>query len=228
MQPEWLPNWLSLILDWMHQEQALVAGLLALIGAGTTVFFLRQQIEFQERQWLDTIKRRDRANRASLPLALSELVDYCLDSYSVCKLIYSNHEKYQNSPPSLAAPNIPEKAIEVLVSTVEDSLRDDVSKASSDILNKIQVAHVRLKNSIDTVSSASNIGNINNKDAYALRAFEAEELRAHIEALFEYSRGEKDGPAPIRDKADAERVFRFGKPAGEFEAKVAEYINAFW
>ncbi|MEZ5920276.1 MAG: hypothetical protein R3C60_02885 [Parvularculaceae bacterium] len=228
MQPEWLPTWLSVILDWMHQEQALVAGVLALIGAGATVCVLRRQIKIQERQWLDAQERRDRASRARLPLALSDLVDYCLESYSICKLIYCNYEKYKNSPPSLTAPNLPGKAIEVLASAVEESLQGDVSKSSSEILNKLQVAHIRLKNSIDTVSSASHIGNINDQKAYALRAFEIEELRAHIETLFEYARGEKDTPTPIRSKVDAERVFRFGKPDGEFEAKVVEFIEAYW
>lgn len=129
MQPDWLPQWLSYLLDWAHQEQAILAGILALIGAGFTVIYLKRQISVQERHWEDEKSRRLRARRARLPLALSEMVDYCSSYYSVCRTVFCQYTKIESREEVLASPELPAGAIEILVETLEQSLEEDVSKA---------------------------------------------------------------------------------------------------
>lgn len=228
MQPDWIPHWLSLILNWIHEEQTLVAGMLALIGAYATVQIIRQQINTQKEQWDNERDRRHLANRARLPLALSEIVDYSLRAYSICRhifYIYSSATRESNTPDP---PQLPERALEVLATAIENATQEDLRNALIEILSEIQVMHSRLTGSLGSFPAARHIGGLNNRDAFAYRAFEAELMRARTERLFEYARNVENRVSILRNKKDAEECFTFGKPQEEFENKVAEYIRAYW
>ncbi|MEZ5981727.1 MAG: hypothetical protein R3C54_05400 [Parvularculaceae bacterium] len=229
MQSNSLPAWLSYLLEWAHQEQALIAGLLALLGAWLTVWQIRKQIAVQQAQWEYEKAQRQKSSRARLPLALSEIVDYCLNSYSICRQMFCRYEDYKKNgliPPTLA--RLPSHALEVLAEGVRDTQHEDVSAALIEILSEIQSVSVRVRNSVDTVTSNRTLININNREAFALRAVELEELRARTEGLFEYARFEREDVRPLRGKVEALKTYKFGNVEDEFRQQVAEYIETRW
>lgn len=228
MQPDWIPQWLSLILEWIHQEQSLIAGMLALAGAYLTVRAVRRQINLQKKQWDDERDRRHLANRARLPLALSDIVDYTLSAYSICRHIFQTYSSATNASDSLAPPQLPSRALEVLATTVEYAIQEDLKLALVQLLSEIQVMHARLVASVYAYSPAGRHAGLNDRNAYAYRAYEAELLRARSERIFEYARNENERISPLRSKLDAEHTFCFGKPSGEFEQQVTEYIRTYW
>lgn len=63
------------LFDW----QTLVAGVLALIGAGATVYYIHLQIKQVEYLEVARRSREEMAARAVLPLALSQIVKYAVD-----------------------------------------------------------------------------------------------------------------------------------------------------
>jgi len=227
MQPNWLPDWLSWILEWMHQEQALVAGLLALAGAVSTVIVVRKQIGLQEEQWRIERENREKATRAKLPIALSEIVDYCNDAYSHSSRAFFQFENVNTAYEPLNPPALPKDSIEVLAKFIEHSSNELVSKAMQELLREVQVVHARVSVSLSNFRSGQLRG-INNRRAYADRAADAELLRVQTEQLFEYARQVRNGPRPWKTVADAETSFFFGRERNEFNNLVWRSVSMAW
>lgn len=227
MQPEWLPEWLSWILEWMHQEQALVAGLLALAGAVATVIVIRKQIGLQEEQWRIERENREKAAKAKLPIALSEIVDYCNDAYSRSRRAFFQYENVNTEYEPLGLPVLPKDSIEVLAKFIEHSSNELVTNAVQELLGEVQVVHARVSTSLSNFRG-ERLRGINNRRAYADRAADAELLRVRTERLFEYARQERNDPTPWKSVEDAETSFFFGRERNEFNNLVWRTVSMAW
>ena len=219
LQPDWLPHWLSWLLEWAHQEQSLIAGILAFFAAAVTACFLYLQIKQQKERWKREEKRRELAVRARLPFALSEIVDFCSEGYVRSRHAYLQFENTATAFQPIDVPTLPSRAIVLLGSLVEISSIDSIRDAAQQVLKELQVVHSRLSASFRSYRGAG-VGGINSKDAYADRAADCEYLRILTERLFEYSRGEREKPTPFQGIADAERVFFFAREKDEFSDRV--------
>ena len=125
--------------DW----QTLIAALLALAGAWLTVKKIGDQIR-QTEQLADSARsRQERATKAVLPLALSELSRYAQD----CILLVNRFITEQRSTGLLTteAPRAPADVIRVLQDSVRYSGADVASQIAV-LLGKIQVQQARLGN----------------------------------------------------------------------------------
>lgn len=92
------------LFDW----QTLVAGVLALIGAGATVYYIHLQIKQVEYLEVARRSREEMAARAVLPLAFSQIVKYAVDCIKQI-------EEHSSRPGGRAGNPIPDGMVAVSV-----------------------------------------------------------------------------------------------------------------
>lgn len=228
MQPHWIPDWLSYWLHWAHQEQALLAGMLALLGAGATVWVLYKQIAQQGAQWERSVRRQFRASRAKLPWALSDVTEYTRDVFEKCQNIYERFDEIVPQQMLPAKPTLPTRAIEVIAENIETSDHDEVAKALEEVLSKLQINYARLSETFRKLGREPEVGNVNDKPALAHRGFEAYLLEAYASRLFEYARSARDEPKPLWPKNEAVLGFNFDGESGEYHDEVLKLIKSYW
>jgi len=135
--------WLCTFVAFLDHWQTLIAGVLALLGAGLTVWIVHRQIRQTTKSEEKRRLREEQAARAVLPLALSELAQYADD----CIRLIAPHIPANGDPPEFpkdfVVPRIPEGTIEPL----RDCARyadANIARQIHTMLGKLQVQHSRL------------------------------------------------------------------------------------
>jgi hypothetical protein len=150
-----IPAKLFLGNDGRLQWETLVTGLSALAAAAWTVRKLSQQIRLTEKIENDHRRRRERAARALLPLALAEFVDYataCMTSFRGLARYLPLDGGFDRETAAEAAsrwitPKLSENALIVLRECTE--LADDApAEAIGGLLRQYQVQRARMENNI--------------------------------------------------------------------------------
>lgn len=89
--------------------------------------------------------------------------------------------------------------------------------------------HARLSSSLGSIPVSRRVGNVNDKNAFALRAYEAELLRARVECMFEYARNIRNIVRNLRGPKEAQSAFEFThRNEDDFGQLVEKYILAHW
>ena len=205
LQPDWVSGWFSYLLEWVHQEQAIIAGMLALCVGFLTVRAIQTQINEQREYWKDEKDRNLRAQRARLVFALSEFIDYNKICYQLCANVYERCDSItQDDQDSLEMPALPVNALEVSFTVLSQTLPDDVVSRLQSVLVDIQVYHSRLSGGVSTLRfTGKRIGGVNYRSAFVERAAESIYFDYLVGSLFDFARNEAIGAS---DLPTAERV----------------------
>lgn len=174
---DWWPAISQHAFDW----QTLIAGFLALVGAGWTVRGLRAQIRQTDQLAENRRSREELAARAVLPLALSDMSGYARDCIQLLS-IYVTGEK----PVVPADLEIPRTSPDS-VGTFRDCARFADPKVATKIhalLSTVQVQQARLRSLIRR-SRGKRMSVEKGVDAM----IDAAEVHAKNDDLFEYARG---------------------------------------
>jgi hypothetical protein len=185
--------------------QTLIAGLLALIGAGWTVRNIRRQIEQTDDLERKRQQRDERAARAALPLALNELTQYCDDCIRLLvRYVPAKRGESEIVEPTLSAPAVPDG----IISTFQAIARNEdtgIANEVAGVLSRLQIQSARLRGLV-LRSIAEGRGRMSFQEGcYCI--FDAADLHAHANRLFGYPR-DLDGLRKFATEAELKSALR--------------------
>jgi len=175
----------------IYNYQTLISGLLAVVGAITTVFFINRQIRQANSQETERRRRSDFAARAMMPAALSELCQYSQKCASALVPLIENAPTTQVSVSASIRdfPAIPDDALLVLRECIEFG-SEAVAENIADLIRKLQVQSSRLGGEVWLSESGNTIVPPILIDC----VLDALEIYARSTSLFPYARREQDDP----------------------------------
>ena len=140
---------------WFYHYQSLIAGVLALLGAGIGAWFLQAQIR---QTWKVEASRRDRkraALRAVGPLALATIFEYAKSSAASLRELHGKCRGEHGVLPTTgvtrpSVPTMPSEAITLLSDFIEYS---DAGEAGLivQLLSEMQIQSARLNDTVSTI-----------------------------------------------------------------------------
>jgi hypothetical protein len=171
--------------------QTLVAGILALLGAGLTVWLIHRQIKQANDFERDRHIREERAARIVLPVALSAIAQYAIDCIQLLKPFAPVTGKGPQVPVGMTAPRIPDGILEPMQASARYA-DTPIAEEIGGTVAWLQAQHSRLEGLIER--AAGRFG----KDIWNVEAIgaimDAAELHARCGKLFPYSRGSTPDP----------------------------------
>jgi hypothetical protein len=178
---------IAAILAICNQWQTLIAGLLALAGAGWTVRSIRGQIAQTANLEQQRLKREERAAKAVLPLAVSELVQYALDCMKFLGPSATSDTAVSISS-AIALPRIPNTILEPMQACARFA-PPLVAAHIHRVLGAVQIQHARLETLVERALKREphQISRIEGEGGI----LDAAELHAGCGALFLYAREAK-------------------------------------
>lgn len=191
------------VVSWMDRWQTMLTGLAALIAAGISVYFVRQQIAQAESAEAHRRKRRLAAARSRLQMTLSTISHYGTDSLVYLKRLRDAVGANQPIPTLAAAPRpiLPDPSVLALEAVIEATDSDDFAGFLSDLISEMQVLNSRLS---ALPQEALDLG-VYNLDAYLINAAR---IYAYTSGAFPYARRETDEPPINLDWADVMSALR--------------------
>lgn len=133
---------------WLNRYQSILAGALALAGAGGTVWAILRQIRASEELQLDKRKREHLAAQSVLALALSSLTDYCADCVSY---LLKLQQGLMPDMLDISAPNLPDDLVDPFMQCIRYTSEDRANQIGN-LLTVLQIQHARLKKSKDAIA----------------------------------------------------------------------------
>jgi len=182
---DWLPSILSEPLFWVHQNQTLVAGVLATAAAAWTVKFLSKQIDQSEAHRRQDHERRHRMLRAGLPTALSEVSDYAEKCAQFVWRI--RHDQHPANLTQITPPFDAMRSIQAVIETAEEPSVN----AIENLIRFFQIHESRFR----TFTKRSEPSKENTANSILDSLF----LVASCSRLFSYARGVASEPSKWRD-----------------------------
>ena len=177
--------------EWVHQEQALLAGLLASCAALITVIYLRKQIELQRKELGDRIDREERRARARLPIALSILMGYSGECRQIIFEVANSLPKDDDGRWAIGEaeiPRLPHDALNVVCDAIFSANGENARKLTH-IVTNAQVFSSRMQRYVESfcVSDARGL-----RSETVERLYDAYVFEAVVEKAFAYARFEAD------------------------------------
>jgi len=182
---EWVVHVVQCFPHFLDKWQTLAAGVLALLGAWLTVTKIQKQIN-QIDKW-ETARRirEERAAKAVLPLALSELTQYSLDCIIFLVPFVPGGGQARVVTQGLEPPKRPDGIVGML-QAVARSDDESVSRNVMTLLSKLQVQNARIKglvwrslrNQPPSMSMTEALDSI----------YDSADLYAHTAKMFSYAR----------------------------------------
>lgn len=184
---------------WIHLNQSLVGGLLALAGAWLTVSAIRSQISLQKHQEDDRRVRRERAEKALLPHALSDITTYC----RACKryIRARHHAPISQSSKPAEPPHFPRDAVEMISGAIEWASEQDGQRLAQ-IVSYAQLQRARLEGLLSDQSEGIFKNEGSSPPQLAQRYYEADKLKAHVGRAFDYGRNDDQPVHPMESPED--------------------------
>jgi hypothetical protein len=174
--------------------------LLAFAAAAATVFYTHRMISQTSDVEDDRRHRRERAARATLPLALTALCNYATECMTWAEKILGcvdadgRLDKNRAQPIAIkwVVPNIPPEAVSVLKECVEYA-DDEAAEAMSTLMLHLQIHHTRLTYIVsdlrlDASERTVDAGNVDTA------LVDAAEVYGRCSTLLPFARGAGDGP----------------------------------
>ena len=168
-----------------YRYQTFIAALVALLGAWWTVRAIEKQITQIEKQAEETRKRKSIAARASMPLSLSNILDFADDCWDVA-LSFDQPSVVQKNP-RLATSVI--SNLRLCIEHADEGLQRPIA----DALHDAQLVRARLQSTIDDLSGrgistpAESVSEL-----IGARLFDIAQLYHKASKLFKYARRETD------------------------------------
>ena len=187
-----MPTYLTCGLAIVERWQTLIAGIGAVLAAVFTIRELRKQISVTREQANDQRQRRERAARAVLPLAVSELQQYaraCIRGLYDLRPYFQpggslDQEKADKCLSAWPCPPLPEDVLSVLKECIQFS-DNAPAEAASTLIRRLQVQKSRLTeySSRIRLNRSLTLGTID------LAIGDAAEVFARTGGLLTFSRG---------------------------------------
>ena len=186
-----LPHWLKIVGQWLYDWQTLIAGLLAISGALYGAYKLNEQTRQAARFHKDELSRRHNAARVVLPLALSEIAEFCQKiADNVTREIETRIDFFgtdQLTDPVLEGgarqlPNqhFPDSSIAAFQIFVETLLNEKNIRHVAELISSLQILYARyLSANLHQVDIISNL--------YGL-LLDAAKVQLLTDAMFNYAR----------------------------------------
>jgi hypothetical protein len=170
---------------WIYDLQGLIGGLLALVAAVGTMWWLHGHRR-------DDIRRRNFADRAAMVVALSEICGYARQSI---EHVYGLYEVWARTPnarpfqPAVPCPDYPQEAFDKLQSVIENANQRD-AKIIAEFIALSQVQNVRLTKLLDNLNRTTGRGarNIILETSFYGHIFDALGIHKFADRMFEYAR----------------------------------------
>ncbi|PZP09969.1 MAG: hypothetical protein DI607_12030 [Sphingomonas hengshuiensis] len=169
--------------QWLYDWQTLVSAVLALVAAGWTVRYLKRQIAGENVRHQELVQRdqklwdrRSMRTKAYLPIALSDVCDYCEEAFIYLRHIRDSESGIQGNP---VVPSRPAEALEQIRECIEYA-EDRAARRLEDILREFQIARSRLEGAPRPL-----------REDMVDHHFDHVHLRMLVDSLFEYARGDK-------------------------------------
>jgi hypothetical protein len=174
-------------MEWLDKWQTLLAGVLALIGAMWTVYYIHRQIKQVDELEKARRSKEELAARAVLPLALSQLVQYASECLRVIKDRSVQPGMLPGDPldENAGLPTVQRDIIGTLQACVRYADNTVVGQIST-LLAAIQVQQARLRELI--IRSARRPDRRIPRFEAIGAMIDAAEIHAKASALFEYGR----------------------------------------
>lgn len=175
------------IVDQLDRWQDLIGGFLAIGGAFIGGAFIMRQIRSADRHVEDQLGRRNDADRAMLPLALSELSRYSKVCATVLATIIRSGDPVDDAVllnQTALIPAVPADAVKIIRDFIESTADAKLRARFSVLLNKLQVQSARLLGLQDEGRHII----LNVKD-YLL---DAAEIYGICSSMFEFARRESE------------------------------------
>lgn len=177
----------------LREWQTLATGMVALISVIIPVFWVQLQIDQSRAQEADRRERQHYAARATMPVALSEIIEYAEQALIALKAVPSPAEgrllidmPVTWSTPAL--PNIPSNAIEVLKTCIESAEHGSRAQIAK-LLEHLQICNSRLHGLFnDEIASDHKSVTSHNMHAYFADFLE---LQLRCDRMFKYARRER-------------------------------------
>lgn len=155
--------------DWKYVQkvwdrwQSLNVGVLALVAAGLALESSRQQMRLARKLAEEARDAQYRGVLATLPFALSAIVDYAADCIKVAREIRDHLVKEGDGPPidppNISMPQIDPAIISILRETIEFAKDDVTARPFARILNWHQIQTSRLRDLVTSVLQPK-VGNV--------------------------------------------------------------------
>jgi hypothetical protein len=174
----------------LFEWQTLIAGLLAVLAAAVSVWFLRKQISQTEALHQAALRRRFNAARATLPLTLSGLCAYAtaLVGELSARRRARSPSNVNGSREPLLTPAPPTELVVSLQQMIEATEQKNVVALLSEIIGEIQVLTAR-------VSGLTHYQTIRSVDTYIIQGAG---IHALASSLFDFARREvESGPISV-------------------------------
>jgi hypothetical protein len=182
---EWVMQVIQGSPHFLDKWQTLAAGILALFGAWLTVRKIQDQINQSDK--LEELRRvrEERAAKAVLPLALSELTQYGLDCIIFLAPFVPGGGKVQGPTHALEAPKRPDGILGML-QAVARSDDESVARNVMMLLSKLQVQNARI-NGLVWRSLKSHPPSMSITETLDC-IYDAADLYAHTAKMYSYAR----------------------------------------
>jgi hypothetical protein len=188
--------------EWLYKWQTLVSGIIALVAAGITAWFMfyqtkegrrgvQEQIDTQAARWAEERERKQLAAQAMLPADLSTICSYAED----CAIISTNamHHIKSRCPDPFPdeCPELPERVFANLQVLIEH-LDTQQAKIVADLIACYQIQRSRLDERVKNLQAPTRgvvtaITTENNVEFTLIRTIE---LHARASYLFQFARRE--------------------------------------
>ena len=186
-----LPHWSSTLGQWLYEWQTLVAGVLALLAAAVSVYFLRQQIDQSDRHERERLERQHRAVRATLPLTLAGLIEplsAMITALHLAAIEVANNGIAKSFSPPPAPGEYVEQLQQVLATTDESTVTEPIAE----IIREIQTLWSRVR-TLQTEQAQRRAADLT-AQIYSW-IIQTSQIFVLVESLFEYARGRtQSGP----------------------------------
>jgi hypothetical protein len=152
-----VPSILHHLRDW----QTLAVGIVAAILAVGTIFWLERQISESRRQHEDHRERRQFAQNAFLPFALTDLRNYadgCLTALKTFGPLTPPFNRIMLAPgaPLPNVPDIPRQAVDAVIASIE-SADVNARQAMREALRDLQIQNARLRSSATSMKPTTRL-----------------------------------------------------------------------
>lgn len=216
---------------WLDNWQTLIAGFLALSGAGLTISKISDQISQVDRIETKRLLRDHQAVRATLPLTLSAICEWA--SGMALELNRAGIEMTENGERMIgdgfASPNFPVAHIFEIQQVIRSTDEPTVIKPLCEIIREIQTLWARCDGLRDFQRGIVRVGIQSEIDTYILQAGKIYVLAG---SLFDYARGASQvGPTEATWDLVTQFLMRFRIETQNRFGRIerhAEHNQAFW
>jgi hypothetical protein len=215
-----------------HDWETLATGFMSVGAAIWAGFLLSKQIQQTEAHERERLKRKYIAARATLPLALTEIIDFCEKYCGELKDFYGTNLFSQFAQIRVFQTfEIPESVMANISTMIENTPHENVAERLSEIVGMIQIFQARMRGCANGDMGSSAALRRHTIGHYMVNCGM---IYAYVSSLFGYSRDKAtfDKPyrlEPVRSDKVATAFMSLGMHGAQYQSvfeRVTEHLNA--